>query len=60
VERIRARLTLRGGSWRGATVTPLDENGYARPEGRAVIVAEDGGSVAFTLAEDSVYHIVRR
>jgi hypothetical protein len=60
VELLRARATLAGGSWRGAAVTALDENGDARAGGPAAEVAADGAAVAFPLLEDSVYYIVSR
>ena len=60
IERIRARITITLQDGDRFEVLALDANGYPTDTPIAVSAGNDGESITFDLAEDSVYHLLRR
>ncbi|MCG8616350.1 MAG: hypothetical protein MI802_09055, partial [Desulfobacterales bacterium] len=60
VEKIAVALRLEGEAWAGASVTALDEHGYATDRAVSIQRPGDGRVTLIALEPDAVYHVITR
>jgi len=60
VERLRCRVTLRGGDWSSGVVRALDPRGVPLEEQPKPVVAAGGSSLTFAAAPQGIVHLVTR